>query len=207
MVIDIQEFRVRIVGQETLNKIEEQLKEYKEQGKTGIVVDFKDRGVNQEDTINLARLKYKYGCIYKGIGSKKFDIDKYLKTGYFVKEDMGEDEYAKWLREKIEDAGYPLMIKDNRLQGDALERLNIIQPVSFDERYFHYKILRPKYLEPMELERAVKLGKLIYREELMGIREIGLKEEGIRFAGNRKERYIMDIFNQIINRQVVGFSE
>lgn len=207
MRIDIDDFSVKIVGMKTLELVADKLKEYKEDGITGVTVDMRGRGINQEDAKFLAKMKYDTDCKYKGIGHKEEDIEVYLMTGYFLKDSMGSKNYVKWFKRQVEIADFPLLIRDNRLTDYKIVPMNIIQPLKFDGVYFKYKLIKPQYLEPKDLEQALRSGKNIYTVESIRVEEIGYNREGFRFAGTYEERLMLDIFEDIITGRVEGYTE
>lgn len=200
MLIDIEDYSVNIVGMRTLEMIERRLEEYLEQGKDGVIVDLRDRGINKEYNEYLAKLQYKYKCIYRGIGNKEHEIDAYLKTGYFLKESMLREEYAYWFKEKLEESRMPLIIRDNRLRDTKLVSYNVVKPIKFTEDLFHYYIIKPQYLEPEDLKKAIEDGQDIFTKETTLIGDIGRKLEGFRYAASYKEYVILDIFKGILER-------
>lgn len=207
MRMDVDDLGVNVIGIKTLDYIEKTLEEQKEKGVTGIVVNFKGKGINPEYTEKLARMKYEYGCKYLGEGNKKYDIDAYIKTGYFIKEKMGRVAYLRWLKRQVEQADYPLMIRDNRMKAIRTVEMNIIQPLKFDDRYFYFNVIKPKLLEPEDLELAIAEGEEIYTKETILIEDLLDLNEGFRFAGTFQERCILDVFEDIITERVTGYRE
>lgn len=193
------------IGKQTLEAIKEDIKILKETGYKEIVVDLEDKSLGVAYVKEIAEMTHKNVCIFKGLGSKEQAVDAYLKTGYFLKEELGSKVYISKLKAFIEDADYPLMIKDNRLQYRPVTDMNIIKPVKFDNKYFHYQVIKPAYLEPILLEEAVLNDEDIFTNESMHILDIPLEETGLRFAADKRERTLLDVFEGVLNSTITGF--
>lgn len=199
--IDANKYARDFVGKKTLEQIRKDVEEYHKQGITDIVINVDDKSMSKDYTKYVAEMIYEYGCTFKGLGGKEETVKGYLNTGYFIKENIGAKRYVEWMENQIRLAGFPLMILDNSLRDARnLVPLNIIQPERFDDKYFYYSVIKPTYLEPVMLEEAIRDGKDIYRKESVNRVDIATEEMGFRFATTKRERTILDIFTEILNR-------
>lgn len=204
--IDVGKYVNTHVGGPTLSMIEDIIYLKMEAGYDKVIVNIEGLSINQGFNVKLAELIYDTGCVFKGLDHKTSEVFAYIETGYFIKERLGRKKYTKWFRDQVEESGYPMMIKDNRLEERYIVEYNIILPQYFDKSYFHYHVIKPQYLEPKDLERAILNNEPIYTVETVRVVDIGKKEMGIRFAGNEYERNMLDIFSAILNKEVQGFA-
>ena len=207
MFIDADDFGVNFIGMKTLEKIEEMLKVYHSNGVSNVVVDLRGKGINKEYSEFLAYLKHTYKCKFRGIGNKKYDIEAYIMTGYFIKQKMGVSRYVEWFQRRVEQADFPLMILDNRLNDYRIVPMNIIQPIEFDANYFYYNVIKTQYLEPVYMERALTEGVNIFTRDSIRVEDIADARQGFRFAGTYRERCIIDIFEDILTGRARGYME
>lgn len=205
MRIDVSKM-TNYVGKKTLMLIEERLKKMNSNGLTGVEVDVTNLPLRSDFVVDVAKLQDDYDCIFVGLSEKEDKVDSIVSTGYFIKEELGNELYGERFKRLVEMADYPLMVKDNRGIGDELIPLNIIQPISFDTTHFYYNVIKPYLLEPMELEKAVHFeGKKIWDRESIHISDIGELQTGFRFANTKRERTIMDILTNVIEGTLRGF--
>lgn len=206
MIIDVTKLTKVIVGKQTLERIEEILESERKNGNTGVQVDVTHLALRKDFAIDVARLENEYNCKFIGLGEKESQVDAIVGTGYFIKESLGKVEYGKSFRRLVEMSDFPLMIKDNRRVGDELIIYNIIQPLSFDNMFFYYNVIKPYLLEPEELEKACWIEREnIWDRESIHITDIGGTKTGFRFANTLTERTLLDIFTQIIEGTLTGF--
>lgn len=204
-VIYVRDYAKTYAGKKTVNTIKEKLQEYKDKGITGVLIDLEGIAMSSEYSKELADMVYTYQCTFNGLGNKEQLVEAYLYTGYFIKETKGAKEYLEWFKEQIETADFPLMILDNRLSCKRLVALNVIQPIKFEKNYFHYDVIKPKYLEPETLEKAIKNKEDIYTRETIHVTDIPKEETGFRFACTDQERIQLDIFEAIVSHKLTGF--
>lgn len=195
-------------GKQTLDRIEERLKKENKKGKFGVVVDLGSIPMRKEFAVDVARMIDSYKCKFINLGEKEEEVDAYIATGYFIKEKLGNVKFGERFKRLVEMSDFPLMIKDNRLKGDELIKHNVIQPISFNNSYFHYNVIKPHLLEPGYLEKACWYeNKNIFDKESIHMADLGDKLEGYRFANSEQERTILDVFTGVIDGTLKGFYE
>jgi len=205
VVIDVKTLAKTNVGRPTLDKIEAIIQEEMEKGNTDIVVDVYGLSINEGYTISIADMIEKYNCTFKGLGSKEETVEVLINTYAFVKEKKGVEGYIKWFKQMVENADYPLMIYDNRVKGNKMVDMVLVQPLIFDNTFFHYNVVRQQYMEPVYMEEAVRTKQNIFTRESIRLVDLVKIEEGFRFASNEEERYILDIFEDILSENYWGF--
>jgi len=205
--INVGEYVDTYVGRYTLDRVEEDVKKEIEKGNRDVVVNVVGLSINQDYTYLIASMENKYGCYFKGIGNKRDEVDAIVNTGAFIKKDLGVEEYIKLFIKLVELGDYPIMIRDNRLKVGRIVTMNVIQPLMFDDKYFYFNVIRPKYLEPIHLERAVQQDEKIYTRESISLFDIAKYEEGFRFASSEDERYMLDLFESVITGKAWGFED
>lgn len=204
--IDVSKLTKQLIGQQTVAKIDKELKKLYEKNIINVEVDLRGFSIHKDSIMALAKLKYLYECEF--ITEDKDDyIDSLISTGIFLKEDLGVENFVKYFKYIVEVSDYPLMIKDNRLVSDGLVAMNVIKPIGFSEHKFFYNIIKPHLLEPVLLEKSILEGKEIFVQESVHLSDIGDKEFGFRFATNKNERTLLDIFTAILNNRLKGFSK
>lgn len=201
----------QFIGKESLERIKKDVEDIREEKGNSVDIHLYFSGVSMRDNFNvyIARLGFEYGCKLYGLSTKKEDIDYIIKSGYFIKKRLGARAYGNRLVELIQRADYPLMIKDRRGEkfiGNDVTYY-IIQPYGVDsENIFHYGELRPKYADPIELERAVRDNKDIWNMKEIFVPDLGNESTGIRFASTPQERIILDLLSGVFSGTLEGFS-
>ncbi|MBT3123336.1 MULTISPECIES: hypothetical protein [Bacillus] len=195
------------VGSKSLLAIENRVKKLTEEGVTGIVVDIDGLAMNEEFVPKVAEIMDSYNCRFEGLGEKEGLVDAYISSGYFLKRKMGVSKFVRWFRDMVEEANFPIMIMDNRLAGDELIIMNVVQPMRFDDKYLYYRVIKPHLLEPASLEKAVTEGQNIWSNRDIRLVDLAKEDVGIRFAANLRERTMLDIFSGIIDKSLKGFLE
>lgn len=206
--IDISQYTKSYVGKKTLTDIERQLQEMQEQGVRHVIVDIKDYALRNDFNEDLARMEIVYGCVFEGIGDKRTQVDYLKETGYIHKQLIGRERYIERLRELIEMADFPLMVKDNRLEETTTLGLNIIQPIGFEGNRFYYNILKQRLTEPKALEKACWYTKEpIWEETYVDYYDMWENSTtcNFRFAKDKEERTILDLLSGIIAGEFKGF--
>lgn len=206
--IDISTYTKSYVGQKTLNDIEKRLKDLQEVGETGAIVDIKDYALRNDFNEAIARMELLYNCTFEGIGDKRIEVDIMKETGYIHKQIIGRESYIARLRELIEKADYPLMVKDNRLEENTTVALNIIQPIGFEGNRFYYNILKHRLTEPKALEKACwYTHEGIWEETYMDYYDMWDDNTrcNFRFAKDKEERTTIDLLSGIIAGKYRGF--
>lgn len=206
-VINVRDYTEVFVGQDTIKNIEQELINYEKQGIKGVEVNVDELPLRDDFNLDLARLELRYLCKFTGLADQKEGIIANIKdTGYLIKESIGGEAFSKKMKQLIMDADYPMMLIDNKGQGDELIPINVIQPFMFDNVNLHYYLLKPNLLEPRYLQKACWVdNETIWEQKKVFIADIGSKEFGIRFAKNEKERTILDIFSGIIDGTITEF--
>lgn len=204
--IRVKDYVDTYVGRYTLDNVEKDIKEAKENGYEDITVNVEGLSINNDYTFLIADIIDFYKCTFIGLGNKEDDIDAIINTGAFLKRDMGTESYVKWFKRMVESADFPLMIRDNRLKKAVNTEMNVLQPVMFDDKNFYYNVIRPQYLEPIDLERAMKNEQSVFTMETIRIVDIAKYEEGFRLASTENERYILDIFESILTENFLGIA-
>lgn len=192
------------VGRYTLDMVEKDIQNEIKQGNEQILINVEGLSINDDYTFLIADIIDYYKCTFKGLGNKEDDVEALINTGVFLKREMGTEMYAKWFKKMVEAADFPLMIRDNRIKGVRYTEMNVLQPVMFDNRNFHYKIVRPQYLEPADLEEAVRNKEDIFSSETINLVDIAKYDEGFRMASTEHERYILDVFESILKEEFLG---
>lgn len=124
-------------------------------------------------------------------------VDAYIQTGYFLKLNL-KDSYKTWLISLIESSGYPLMIKDSRLEKNN-NSLHIIQFLDTTLPNLRYRELRSFATNPMNLKLALAESREVWDLNTIFADDLNIKEVGFRFASNEKERAILDVLTGIFN--------
>jgi len=205
--IDVGKYVDTYVGRYTLDRVEEDIQKELEKGNTEIVVNVTGLSINQDYTYLIASMVNKYGCDFKGIGNKRDEVEAIINTGAFIKKELGVEKYIKLFINLVELGDYPLMIRDNRLKAGRIVTMNVIQPIMFDDKYFYFNVIRPQYLEPIYLERAIQQGEKIYTRDSISLYDIAKYVEGFRIASNKDERYMLDLFESVITGDAWGFED
>lgn len=189
------------LGKDSFYKLEENLKNYFNQDIT-CVVDVRDVVINDKLTLELARLKVLYGCEFIGLDDRTEVLDAYIDTYYFVKKALGRDGYKDWMIRRIQEADYPLMIKDNRLSKRVLQSdMEIIQPIYVNEHTsdFSYKKIKSYYTEPINLMHGIKNGVDVFEQNSIPTYDLGLADVGVRFASNESELTTILLLKNILD--------
>lgn len=202
MIIKLDDFTDGFyIGQSTLDLVEDFVSKEFKKGNKQIIIDCSNPkfSIRKEFLLSIAKIEEYYNAKFYGLQSKEEIVSSIRNSGFFTKDKIGNLEYGKKFRKIVEMADFPLMIKDNRNIEDKLIRFNVIQPISFDDNYFYYNTIKPYLLEPIKLEEACwKNNQPIWDENKIFISDIGDFNQGFRFASNKKERTILDIFTKII---------
>lgn len=189
----------------TLDWVEKRVEQAIANNEDKITIDFSGVAINDKFVPKLGELRSKYHVSLVGLGSKEDEIDAYVGTGYFLKEMMDIEEYTDWFIDRIKEADYPLMIMDNRVARNKDNTLEILQPLHFKENRLVYRKLKPAYIEPRSLEKALQEQVDIWRMDSLHRTDIANKETGLRFASNMQERTILDLIDGILNKKYTGF--
>lgn len=193
-----------VLGNATIDWLEGQLIKWNK-GEKKVEVDVSQSSFAKEFSVELARLLVLYNFKFIGLSlERELYIDSVIQTGYFIKESKGPSGYFAWIKSKIEETDYPFMVLDNTL-ADKEPKLNIVQPLYFENNVLRYRKLLPKYVEPVELEKGLQDKETIWVTDTVHKLDLVDANFGLRFACNDKERAILDILSNIISRRLVGF--
>lgn len=161
-----------------------------------IVIDLQNTVVRNEFLEKVAAWKNE-GVTLLLSETVKSMVDCYIQTGYFVKLNL-EDEYKNWLIKLIESSGYPLMVKDGRLEKKD-NALHIVQFLDTTLPNLRYRELRSFATNPMNLRLALGESLEVWDLNTIFADDLNGKESGFRFASNEKERAILDVLAGIFN--------
>lgn len=161
-----------------------------------IVIDLQNTVVRNEFLEKVAAWKNE-GVTLLLSETVKSMVDCYIQTGYFVKLNLA-DEYKTWLIKLIESSGYPLMIKDGRLEKKD-NTLHIVQFLDTTLPNLRYRELRSFATNPMNLRLALGESLEVWDLNTIFADDLNGKETGFRFASNEKERAILDVLVGIFN--------
>ncbi|MBE7114668.1 hypothetical protein FT641_19935 [Bacillus paranthracis] len=205
MLINVLEEKKDKAGAKTIAWIEDKIKMAIANGDTDIRVDFSGVSVNENFVEDLAKLAAVHHVKLEGLGTKEGEVEAYVATAFFLKATLGVEAFVEWFEERVADADYPLMILDSRIKDGSEGTLGVVKPLYFQDNKLVYQRLQTRFLEPIELEKAVLSGEDIWITESMNKIDIADDKTGLRFACNSKERTMLDIFSGILCKKVKGF--
>lgn len=205
MLINVLEEKKDKAGAKTIDWVEDKIKMAVASGDTDIRVDFSGVSINENFISRLAELEAVHHVKLEGLGTKEGEVEAYVATAFFLKESLGVEAFVEWFEERVADADYPLMILDSRIKYGSSGTLGVVKPLYFQDNRLVYQRMQTRFLEPIELEKAVLSGEDIWLTESMNKIDIADEETGLRFACNSKERTMLDIFAGILSKKVRGF--